>query len=289
MTKQNILLGTLIALLSWFSLALTSALVKLVKLDSFQILLCQNIFSLCEVIAISLITRQKLALLKSHHFGLLFVRSMAGLFAFFLIFIAVSKVTVADATLLLNTGPFFLPFLLLLFYQEPIRHKLWLGIIPGFIGILLILKPGREIFHWHGVFALFSGVCVAVIMMVLRRLYLLGEPVLRILFYLFFFATLVSLPFGIVRWQAPTAHQWHILILIGVASFFSQTAITVADRYASATTLAPLCYTSVVFALLFDYFIWHAIPSWISFLGMILVIVGGIIALIIENQKSPKT
>ncbi|HUD00854.1 MAG TPA: EamA family transporter [Rhabdochlamydiaceae bacterium] len=57
-------------------------------------------------------------------------------------------------------------------------------------------------------------------------------------------------------------------------------------RYGSPKALAPLCYTSVVFAMVYDWTIWKDIPSLAAFIGIILVIVGGIIALLIENRST---
>lgn len=287
--KQNLPLGASIALLSWFSLATTSTLVKLIhEVNSYQILLCQNLFGLALILMIIFSTGKGLSFFKAKCYGLLFLRSMAGLAAFFLVFISIQHISIADATLLLNTGPLFVPFILWICFGEAISPKLWLGIIPGFLGIVLILKPGSEIFQWHALLPLMSGVSVAIIMIALRRLYMHGEPVLRILLYLFLFASLVCAPLGIQNWKDPTPHEWLFLSLIGIFSFFSQTAITIAMRYGSAKALAPLCYSSVLFALIYDRLIWGIIPQWISIIGMALVIIGGIIAIYIENQSTKK-
>ena len=107
---------------------------------------------------------------------------------------------------------------------------------------------------------------------------------LRILFYLFFFSTVLTLPFGIYSWKNLPSHDWFLLALTALITFVSQMAITIGLRYGSPKALAPLCYTSVIFALMFDYLIWHTIPSWASVVGTALIIMGGITALFIENQ-----
>jgi len=75
---------------------------------------------------------------------------------------------------------------------------------------------------------------------------------------------------------------------MGATSFLSQTSITLGLRYGTPKALGPLCYSAVVFALFFDWFIWEDIPSWTSFIGIILVIVGGIAAILIENRSVPR-
>jgi drug/metabolite transporter (DMT)-like permease len=264
--------------------------VKLIndRISSLQILLLQNAFGLAVIFLIFLFQRKKISFYKSDHYGLLLLRSMAGLGAFFFVFISVQHLSVANATLLLNTGPFFIPFLLFLCFKEMINHHLWLGIIPGFIGIVFILNPGSNIFQWHAFLPLISGLCVAIIFISLRRLHYYKEPMTRILLYLFLFATLLTLPFGVSHWKNPSSRDWILLGLISIASFLSQTTITFSLRYGSPKALAPLCYTSVIFAIIFDWLIWDNIPTWTSIVGTILIITGGIIALLIEN-KSIKT
>src|SRR6185295_12017588 len=130
-SKTSLFIGALIATFSWFCVAGTNALVKLLhqEINAFQILLCQNFFALIIVSLICLGNKKNIAFLKSKNYGLLFVRSFSGVLAYFLMFIALHRVSVTDATLLLNTGPFFVPFLLLFLYDEPIKKVLWLGIV----------------------------------------------------------------------------------------------------------------------------------------------------------------
>ena len=114
---------------------------------------------------------------------------IGGLSSFLFVFIAVQHLSVADATLLLNTAPFFIPFLVLFLFKERVKPLLWLGIIPGFVGIIFILNPSASLFQWYALLPLLSGVGIAVVFISLRRLHHHGQPLLRILFYLFFFST----------------------------------------------------------------------------------------------------
>jgi len=280
---QSIPLGLFFSLVSFFSLSSTYALVKMIDLNALQILFLQSLFCFIVTACICLARREKLAFYISKHYLLLFIRSIGGLGTFLFIFIAVKYLSLADSTVLLNTSPFLIPFLALACFRSPINHKLWLPIALGFIGTMIILRPTSDLFQWHALLPLISAVSMAITYIALRRLHLHGEPMLRILFYLFLFASLVMLPFGLYTWAAPTREQWPLLLTVMITNFISQTAFTFSLRYASAQTLAPLCYTSVVFGMLFDYLIWHTLPSWLSLGGSLLVICGGIFALLIEN------
>jgi drug/metabolite transporter (DMT)-like permease len=289
-SRGGLILGAFFTLLSFFSAASTNALVKLIK-DAFpvaQILFCQNFFGLILLSLFCLFYKKRASFFRSHQFGLLFLRSMTGLCSFFLLFTAVHHLSVSITTLLLNTAPLFVPFLLLFFFKEKLKAPIWLGILPGFLGIVLILKPDSDWIDGYALLALLSGVCAATILIVLRRLHLHNEPMLRILFYLFLFSTIAVAPFSLQSWKNPFVAEGWLLLLTLCSSFFAQTSITIAMRYGSPKAFAPLCYTSVLFGLLFDWFVFHAIPPLLSCIGMALVILGGAMAILIENREMRK-
>lgn len=127
---------------------------------------------------------------------------------------------------------------------------------------------------------------MAILYIVLRELHFHKEPLTRVLLYLFYVAAIVTMPLAIYTWNPPTATQWILLACVSLGSFLAQSLITLSLRYGSPSALAPLCYTSVIFSLLYDWFIWHNIPSLISWLGILLVIGGGVRAIYIEADNS---
>jgi drug/metabolite transporter (DMT)-like permease len=268
-------------------MATNSALVKLIngRVNAVQILHLQNLFCLISILIFVLFKHRKFAFFKTNRIGLILTRAASSLAAFYFIFVSLQHLSLVNATLLVNTSPFFIPFLLLLFLKEPINHRLWWGIVLGFAGIIIILNPTATIFQWYALLPLISSISQAVVFISLRRLHHYQEPTTRILLYLYLFGTVLTLPFGIYEWRSPSSRDWIYLIFVGATSFLSQTAITLGLRYGTPKALGPLCYSSVVFALFFDWSIWKIIPSWISLAGIILVIAGGIIALLIENRS----
>lgn len=288
--KKNLFLGVLVMLFSFFCVTATNTFVKLIdnRINPFQIILLQNIFGVILMACICFSAKRGLAIFKTDHAWLLFLRAMAGLGAFFFVFISIPYLSVANATLLMNTAPFFIPFLLFIFFKKPIDHLLWFGIIPGFLGLILILRPSNDLFQWIGVVPLIAGLSVAVILITLRRLHHYGEDTLRILFYLFLFVALVTLPLGIYFWTTPASKDSFFLLGTAIFGFLGQSTVTIAMRLASPQALAPLCYSSVIFALLFDWWIWHSIPPWLSLLGIALVILGGVLALFFEVKSLKK-
>ena len=112
------------------------------------------------------------------------------------------------------------------------------------------------------------------------------EPVTRILFYYFLLSTLLSIPVAVVDWQPIPAKAWIWLIALGFAQLFSQILIVVAYRYASAEKVGPFIYSVIVFTAVIDWMVWHHRPTLFIYLGMALVIGGGLIAVRARQSAS---
>lgn len=81
-----------------------------------------------------------------------------------------------------------------------------------------------------------------------------------------------------VDWQPFPAKAWVWLIALGFAQFFSQILVVVAYRYASAEKVGPFIYSVIAFTAVIGWLVWHHRPTLFMYLGMALVIGGGLIA-----------
>jgi len=86
------------------------------------------------------------------------------------------------------------------------------------------------------------------------------------------------LPLAVVDWHPFPARAWVGLIGLGFAQLFSQILIVVAYRYASAEKVGPFIYTVIVFTAFIDWIVWDHRPTPATYLGMALVIGGGLVA-----------
>lgn len=217
---------------------------------------------------------RKSASFKIVHPGWTILRALVSVLNIALIFLAVQEIPLIDSTLLLNAAPFFVPFLVWIFLKEPINHKLWLPILTGFIGIIFILKPNREIFNWGAIYALLSGVCTALSLIIVR--YLTGrEKLVTVLFYLFLISTLFSLPTAIYFWETPSYSLFGMLLLLGVFTFLGQWTLFKALEYGDASHIAPFGYAAVVYTGIFDWLFFNQLPDLFTLLGVVFIVLGG--------------
>lgn len=216
---------------------------------------------------------------------LMFLRALVGVSNVFFIFLAVKSIPLVDATLLNNTAPFFVPFILWLWLRTPINHKMWPAIIVGFIGLALILHPSRHIFNFGSIFGLISGISLSMIIITMR-LMAKTEQTIPLIFYFFLIASLLSLPFAIADWKILNWTIFFILLCMGILSIMGQWLLFQGLKYGKAHELAPFTYSSVIFSGIYQWLIWDIQLRWIFFIGMILIVSSGV--WIVYLSRPPK-
>lgn len=223
---------------------------------------------------------------KAANFKLLFMRGFSGTVSTFLVFLALYKISLTNASLLINTSPFFIPLILRVWKKTPIDHKLWVPFCIGFSGLILILNPTANILQIGALAGLASGITFA-ISTTLIRMATKSEKVHTTNFYFFFFSLCLTIPFLFFDWQLDSPSLWVPLALIGIFSGMGQTFLFKALQYGKATQLSPFAYASVIYSVLFDYFINHVVPSWLEIGGILLICLGGILILTRATKKLP--
>ncbi|MGB6977062.1 MAG: DMT family transporter [Gammaproteobacteria bacterium] len=208
------------------------------------------------------------------------IRDILGLTSVFCYFYAARTLSLADATVLFSTAPLFIPIIAFFWGNIKIIHRLWWGMSLGFLGVLLMLHPGREIFQPAALIGLFSGLCAAIVYVGSRYLSY-SEPPLRNMFYYFaigtFIAFLLILPGGKTIWQHFDLKVLWLLIGVGVFAYLYQWCFTESTRYAPVRLTTPLLYASVIFALFLDWWLWQIKPSLLSLSSIILIICGAVL------------
>jgi len=213
---------------------------------------------------------------------------VCGFASYFLFVFAVGYISLANAVLLSNSAPLWIPFIIWIWFKKKVPPYLWGALIVGFAGLIFILKPTAGIVNVASLYALISGLFIGVAMVAIRRL-THTEPSSRILFYYFLFGTIVAFPGAIkdfpVAFTRPT-----LFFLLAAAIFFYlvQIFITIGFKKGKASTLSPLAYTAVLFSAILDRIFWHKVPDLWSLIGMVLIIVGGIASVYFEAKYEGK-
>lgn len=266
----------LLVVLSGFLFALMGALIKeaSTQVPSAVTVFFRNFFGL--LILLPWIRLRKVSI-RTRSFHLHALRALAGLTAMYCFFYAIAHLDLAEAVLLNYTLPLFMPFIAFFWLGEEVPPSLKAAVIIGFVGVAFILKPGGGVFEPAALIGLSAGVLGALAQVTIRRL-TATEPVTRIVFYFASIATVVSfLPLLRLSFTL-NARILITLFLAGLCGTVAQLLLTGGYAGAPASRVGPFIYSSVVFAALFDWWIWDQVPDLLSITGALLVCGGGILA-----------
>lgn len=190
--------------------------------------------------------------------------------------LAIKYLPIAEASAITFVSPMIVALLAVVFLGEKVARSHWLAILAGFIGVLIIIRPGTEVFAWAALFPLAAALTTAIYQVLTRRIAGL-ESVFTSIFYPGFIGLLafsLTLPNA---WTLPLS-AWHIALLImaGLLSASSHLILIKAFDYAPASRLAPFTYSQMVWATLMGYFVFGNFPDFWSLIGIGILAAGGI-------------
>ncbi|MDC3022864.1 DMT family transporter, partial [Candidatus Pelagibacter sp.] len=213
---------------------------------------------------------------KTKRPGLHFLRCFAGLIAIIAIFIALRKLPLATVVSVSFAAPIFTTILSIFLLSEKVGIFRWLAVIVGFIGILIITEPGINELNIYYIFPIIFCLGLSYVAITLRQLST-TEPVWLISLFFSIAITLLSfltLPWG---WVMPSFNHFVILSLIGIFGGASNLWLSQSYKYSEVSLVTPLKYLTLVFAIIFGYFIWGEIPTFKTLIGALLVITSTLI------------
>ena len=225
----------------------------------------------------------------TQRWGLHFFRSLFGAIAMVAIFIALRNLQLAEVTAMTFAGPIFVTLLSILFLNEKVKRKRWIAVGLGFVGVLIISRPGFESLNYYYLFPIIFCIGFAAVCIFIRKLTLYGESVWLIAFYFTLTSGLFGLatfPFG--GWLMPSMNDFILLVLIGIFGSVANLLLTQSYKLAEVSLTTPLKYLSLVFAIVFGFFIFQEIPSTWTIFGSLLIVISSVIIFTREHAlKKP--
>jgi drug/metabolite transporter (DMT)-like permease len=187
----------------------------------------------------------------------------------------VQTVDFADAIAILYAYPFLLILLAVLFLGERVHWTVWLGVIGGFLGVLLVMRPEFKTINTGTFYVFLSALIVSIQMALNRKLGTISHPLITTLWGAVVTTCVLSLflPF---YWQPVSSDLLWVLVLMIICGASSQTLIVYSFSKATASTLAPFTYFEIVAAVAIGYFMFGTLPVWISWIGILLITISGL-------------
>ena len=216
--------------------------------------------------------------------------------------LAIAAMPIANAVAIYFTMPFFVAGLAGPLLGERVRPHRWMAIIAGFIGVLIMVRPGLGAFEPAAIFALVSALGYAVGQMIGRPLSQQISPIviavwqnfiygviglaLALVFNLFEFGSFThpSLVFLSRPWVWPPAGDATILLGHGVLAAFAMLLFVNAYKYAETNFVAPFEYSAMIWAVLFGLLVFNDFPDSYTWIGAAVVVTAGILMILRDRQ-----
>lgn len=198
---------------------------------------------------------------KSH-----LLRTLAGWCGVTLMFTAVTRIPVSDATAISFLNPVIAMVLAVIFLGEKVGPIRWLAALIALGGALILLRPGLGSFQAAAFFALAAAAFMGLEVVIIKNLSGREAP-LQILTINNTIGFVIAMIMASFVWISPTPLQWLMLAGIGGIMVTGQALFIQSMRLADASFAAPFSYSMLIFATFYDMVVFHTNPDWISVFG----------------------
>ena len=232
------------------------------ELHAFEIAFFRNLFGL--VVMLPWLARVGFSGLKTKRIGLYTVRGVTGMLALLCWFWAVTVLPLADATALSFTSPLFATIFAAVVLSEVVRARRWIALAFGFLGAVIILRPGAQSIGLPELAVLFSALMMAASATVIKRLSDTESPS-AIVMYMVIYLTPMSLVPALFVWKTPSWEMLGLLFVMGIVATLAHQCLTRSFAIADASAVLPFDFTRLLFAALIGYLVFDQVPDvWIG-------------------------
>lgn len=201
------------------------------------------------------------------------------------LFLAVKFLPLAETYAITFISPFIVALVAGLLLGERVGSRRWLAILCGFLGVLVVIRPGSGVFSWHVIFPLAMAVLWAANQLQTRLLGATDAPLVT-LFYTALTGTLCASILASLDWRSPGLAGWLGMAWMGVIGFLGQLAVIRAFASAPASLLSPLIYTQIIWASLIGYIAFSDMPDTPTIAGSAIITLSGLVLIKWRAQRS---
>ncbi|MDH3219386.1 MAG: DMT family transporter [Gammaproteobacteria bacterium] len=228
-------------------------------------------YSIGVLLLLPLIWRMRWRGIRAGSIRLYVYRGIVHGIAVMLWFFAMARIPLAEVTAIGFSTPVFTALGAILIFREQVRARRMLAILAGFIGTLVILRPGFQSIEAGSLAQLVAAFFFAGSFLLAKRM-TERESSGDILVMLTIFCTLALLPGAIYYWRQPTLVEVGWLALVAVFATAGHYALTRAIAHAPLTVTQPLSFLQLVWAVLFGYWLFDEVPdNWVIFGALMIV------------------
>tara|TARA_B110000438_G_scaffold290800_1_gene326985 strand:- start:522 stop:1370 length:849 start_codon:yes stop_codon:yes gene_type:complete len=262
-------------LLAWIMLPVMDGFAKYLSADLpvLQITWARYFFTVAFTLPIMFLFYNK-QLVWTDKPKLQFVRGMILLCANICFFYAISVISLAKALTLAFIAPLIVTAFSPMLLGEKVGLRRWTAVIIGFIGSLVVIRPGFVELNLASFAALGTGVMYGFYLIITRKLSTSDNPLLTLLLTGLVGAVIISCVVPFI-WVKPNFYQWSMMAGIGVFACIGHLFLILSLKYADASKLAPFSYFEIVTNIIIGYYFFNNFPDNWTFLGLFIIVLSG--------------
>ena len=268
--------GPILNLSAWLILPIMDAIAKYLSysLPILQITWFRFFFS-AVITGIFIYLFSRKSFVRSKNIKSQVLRGILLLTSSLLFFYAISVISLAKALTLAFICPLIVTALSPYFLKERVGRRRWIAVIVGFIGVLLVIRPGIVEFNWASLASLGTGLCYAIYLIVTRSLKDTDNGLLTLFFTSIVGTVFLSIYLPFV-WVNPSLNQLLLAVNMGFIAALAHGLIIISYNFSDASKLAPLGYFEIIPNIIIGYIWFSDLPDKYTILGLFVIILSGI-------------
>jgi len=200
----------------------------------------------------------------------------AGSASFFIM--AVAHVPLADAVAITFVAPFMVTVLGALILREPVGMRRWIAVTLGFLGTLIVIRPGLGVVHPAAALLILAAFLFAVRQIISRALSDTDRTATTVVYTALVASAILTVPLPFF-WQTPSNEQMMILALIAVVAGVAEVFVIKALETGLAVVIAPVQYTMLVWGTFYGWLIFDQLPDGWTWVGTAIIVATGLYTL----------
>lgn len=286
--QDNATLGITLVITAMFIFSLQDAITKTLAVTYSvpQILWIRYIFYIFFALAISARKKPLREALKSKTPWLQIFRSLLIVAEIGMFIVTIRYLSLAEMHALLATFPLMVTAIAALFLKEPVGIRRWGAVFVGFLGVLVILRPGLAAIQPAALLALVTALMFAAYN-VMTRLVSRYDDGETSTVYMAVVGVVVLTAIGPFYWETPSFSDWGWLLALSISAATGHLLLIKALEAAPASTLQPFNYTLLVFATVVGYIFFDSLPDFWTVIGAMIVVTSGLYTIYRERRRAP--
>ena len=267
---------------SW---AVMVAMIRFVsaEIHAFEIVFFRSLFGM--VFLLPWLLRTGLGGLRTRRIGMHMTRGLLGLAAAYLIFTAITLAPLGEIAAIITTRPIFASAAAVLILREVAYGRRLSATAIGFVGALIIIRPGLVEVSTGVMLALIAVLVMSVIAIIMKSLSRTEPPDCMAMWQVLVFTPLTLVP-ALFVWTAPGPVELGLLIAIGFAGTLTQRSLARAYRAADATVVLPFEFSRLIFSALLGLLIFAEFPDIWTWVGGAVILIGTITMVHLEARHA---